>query len=91
MAFLPTSRYYGVPTVEATARDGRTVIAVTLRVLPPTPGEPYRVQEQDRLDLIAERSYDDPTRFWRIADAGTELEARRLLEPGREIAVPPTR
>jgi nucleoid-associated protein YgaU len=91
MAFLETSRYHGVPTVEATSRDGRIVTAVALRVPPATAGEPYRVEEEDRLDLIADRSYGDPTRFWRIADANTELEAGRLLEPGREIGVPPTR
>ena len=62
-----------------------------LRIPPPTPGDAYRVQDDDRLDLIANRAYDDPTRFWLIADANTELEARRLLEPGREIGVPPTR
>ncbi len=59
-----------------------------LRVPPPTPGDAYRVDEDDRLDLIANRTYGDPTRFWLIADANTELEARRLLEPGREIGVP---
>lgn len=91
MAFLKTSRYHEVPTVEATSRDGRPVTAVALRVPPPTAGEPYRVLEDDRLDLIADRTYDDPTAFWRIADANSELEARRLLEPGREIGVPPTR
>ena len=91
MAFLKTSRYHGLPTVEARARDGRPVTAVVLRIPPPIPGDAYRVQEDDRLDLIANRAYDDPTRFWLIADANTELEARRLLEPGREIGVPPTR
>jgi nucleoid-associated protein YgaU len=91
MAFLKTSRYFGLPTVEAPARSGRIVTAVTLRTPPPAAGEPHRVQEEDRLDLIADRAYDDPTRFWRIADANSELEARRLIEPGREIDVPPTK
>ena len=89
MAFLKTSRYHDLPTVEAPARGGRMVTALTLRLLPPTPGDRYRVQEDDRLDLIADRTYGDPTRFWRIADANSELEARRLLEPDREIGVPP--
>jgi nucleoid-associated protein YgaU len=91
MPFLKTSRYSELPTVEAPARGGRTVTALALRILPPTPGDPHRVEEDDRLDLIADRAYGDPTRFWRIADANTELEAGRLLEPGREIQVPPTR
>lgn len=91
MAFAKTSRYSGLATVEAPARDGRLVTAVVLRILPPAPGDPYRVREDDRLDLIADRSYADPTRFWRIADGNGELEARRLIEPGREINLPPAK
>jgi nucleoid-associated protein YgaU len=91
MAFLKTSRYADVPTVEAPATGGRTVTAVTLRVLPPTDGDPHVVLENDRLDLIADRTYGDATRFWRIADANTELDARRLIEPGRDIDLPPTK
>ena len=89
MAFLKRSRYAAVPTVEAPASGGRTVTAVSLRTLPPTDGDPYIVLENDRLDLIADRSYGEATRFWRIADANSELDARRLIEPGREIDVPP--
>jgi nucleoid-associated protein YgaU len=91
MAFLNTSRYAAFPTVETPANGGRTVVAVTLRVLPPTEGDPYVVLENDRLDLIADRSYGDATRFWRIADANSELDARRLIEPGRVIDLPPTK
>lgn len=91
MALLKTSRYADVPTVDATASGGRTVPALTLRVLPPADGNPYLVLENDRLDLIADRSYGDATRFWRIADANTELDARRLIEPGRTIDLPPTK
>lgn len=88
---LKSSRYYGLPTVQVETRQGRTVTALTLRLLPPTEGEPYTAQDNDRLDLIANRSYQDATRFWHIADANTELEAGRLIEPGREIVVPKTR
>ena len=91
MAFLKTSRYHDLATVEAPGPGGRTVTALTLRIPEPAAGEPYRVGEDDRLDLIADRSYGDPTRFWRIADANSELDARRLIEPGREIGVPPAK
>ena len=91
MAFLKTSRYAAVPIVEAPASGGRTVTAVAVRVLPPTDGDPYVVLENDRLDLIADRSYGDGTRFWRIADANSELDARRLIEPGRDIDLPATK
>ena len=89
MAFLKTSRYAQQPTVEAPGPRGASVTALTLRTLPPTDGEPYRVRDDDRLDLVADRSFGDATQFWRIADANSELDARRLIEPGREIDVPP--
>jgi nucleoid-associated protein YgaU len=91
MAFLKTSRYWDLATVQAPGGEGRTVTVVALRILPPTEGDPYRVLEHDRLDLIADRAYGDATRFWRIADANTELDARRLIEPGRDIDLPPTK
>jgi len=90
MAFLKTSRYAGLATVQVPAANGRTVTAVVLRVLPATAGASYVVQENDRLDIIANRSYKDATRFWHIADANTELEARRLVQPGLRIGMPPT-
>jgi nucleoid-associated protein YgaU len=88
MAFSKNSRYFGQPTQTA---DGRQAEAVTLRILPDVPGDPYTVKEDDRLDLVADRLYRDPTRFWRIADANTELDARRLNTPGRIIKVPKTK
>ena len=91
MAFLKRSRYAGQPTVEAEAADGRQVEAVTLRFLSQVDGDPYTRKENDRLDLVADRSYKDPTRFWRIADANTELDARQLERPGREINVAKTK
>ena len=91
MAFLKSSRYAGQPTVGAEAADGRQVEAVALRFLPQVDGDPYTMKENERLDLLADRFYKDPTRFWRIADANSELGARQLERPGREIAVPKTK
>lgn len=89
--FLEGSRYAKVPTDEARAADGRTVTAVRLRPLPPTSGEPHEVLERDRLDLLAQDRYSDGTRFWRIADANTALEARTLVdETGETVLIPPT-
>ena len=45
--------------------------------------------ENDRLDIIAQRQYNDPTWFWHIADANTDLEANNLVrETLRVIVVP---
>jgi hypothetical protein len=87
--FLPNSRYAAQPTATVPLADGREAAIVTLRRLPATTGEPYAVRGEDRLDVMAQRRYHDATRFWHVADANTELEARRLVdEAGRIIRVP---
>jgi hypothetical protein len=87
--FLESSRYQRVRKKEAKARDGRIVKVVALRRLPAVAGDPTPVKENDRLDIFAQRLYDDPTMFWHVADANTELRAGELVdEPGRVIAVP---
>jgi hypothetical protein len=87
--FLDKSRYARVPVVEVKTADGRIVEAVKLRRLPATPGTPVLVTDQDRLDVLAQRRYGEPTWFWHIADANTELEAAALTgRPQRTINVP---
>jgi len=87
--FLKNSRYYGLPTVIAQDRAGNPVTAVKLRRLPTVAGDPFTVQGHDRLDVICDIQYGDPTLYWHIADANTELEANELTRvPGRVIAVP---
>ena len=89
--FLSNSRYASVATIIVRTRDGREVTAVRLRRLPAATGEPYAVTRSDRLDIIAFRRYGDATRYWRVADANTELEAAALTaRPGRVIQVPET-
>lgn len=86
--FLENSRYFKVPQITTQTSDGRTVRALRLRRLPATQGTPYTVQQQDRLDIIAHRQYNDSTAFWRIADANTELDANKLVEtPLRTIQI----
>ncbi len=88
--FLPNSRYVKTPEVQAKAADGRTVSAVKLRRLPVVTGDPALVEGQDRLDIIALRTYEDATIYWHIADANTELQAPELTRvAGRIIDVPP--
>jgi len=88
--FLKNSRYYGLPTVAATDRNGRDVTAVKLRRLPDTAGDDYAVTSSDRVDIIADARYSDATRYWHVADANSELEAEELTQQvGRVIEVPP--
>lgn len=89
--FLKSSRYSGQKLVDAMLQKGRTVKAVMLRRLPRPPGScnPMVVKMNDRLDIIAQRQYNNPTMFWHVADANTELEANELVEEtGRVIKVP---
>lgn len=94
--FIEGSRYFDVQIVETKTERGRTVTAIKLRRLPFPPGAPTIVKGTDRLDVMAQRQYSDGTRFWHIADANTELEANKLVEPRvldeyvRIISVPET-
>ena len=88
--FLKNSRYAALPTVAVPNPHGDGEVAVVkLRPLPPTAGEPAEVRGHDQLDAMAEARYGDPTRYWHVADANSELEAAELTRrPGRVIAVP---
>lgn len=87
--FLESSRYYRIGTVDAVTKDGRTVEAVKIRRLPKVNGQPAVVKGNDRLDITAQRQYSNPTKFWHIADANSELQANDLVkEAGRVIEIP---
>ena len=77
--FLKNSRYANTLQVQLTLADGTQVSAVQLRTFPATPGDPTPVTAIDRLDVMAQRSYGDATRFWHIADANTALDSNRLF------------
>lgn len=87
--FLDNSRYLKVPTVTVATRDGRTVTALKLRPLPATSGTLYSVKEGDQLDVMAEESFADGTKFWHVADANTALEAPRLVAVAGSVVIRP--
>lgn len=76
--FTDKSRYAKVETVETRTNGGRAITAIKLRRLPPVTGTSHTVVDNDRLDLLAQHSYGDDTRFWHIADANSALEANDL-------------
>jgi len=81
--------YADTPTSQALDIEGREITAVQLRRLPQTGGGEIIVTAADQLDVIAEQCYANPTWFWHVADANSELEARDLLQPvGRTMIVP---
>ena len=84
--FLETSRYFRQKPV---SQKGQTVNVVSLRRLPKIAGKATAIEENERLDIIAQRQYQNPTQFWHVADANTELEANALVqEVGRIIQIP---
>lgn len=86
------SRYANVGTMQATDANGRTVTALKIRFIPPTPaGFIHTFKADERLDLLAYSFYRQPDKFWLIADANTAMDPDDLLEPGRQILVPPDR
>jgi nucleoid-associated protein YgaU len=86
------SRYASVGSYQARDASGRTVTALKPRFIPPTPaGFLHTFTADERLDIIAFKFYNNPEKFWLIADANTEMDPEDLLEPGRQLPIPPDR
>lgn len=90
--FPPSSRHYGSAAKTATLADGRIVTYVARRFTPPRDSieitETHRVQQGDRLDLLAAAYFGDPTQGWRILDANAILDPREALaERGALLAI----
>ncbi len=83
------SRYAKTKTIKVTKDNGKEVSAVKLRKLAITRGQYHNVKQNDRLDILAGKHYDDATKFWHIADANTALQANHLIdEMNVDILVP---
>jgi hypothetical protein len=86
------SRYENIPTYIATGTGGEPVRALRIRFIPDTPaGFVHSYSADERLDLLAHRYYRNPEKFWLIADANGEMDPEDLLEPGRQLLIPPDR
>lgn len=100
--FFRGSRYEGVPEAELVTADargeGRTIRYKRIRFIPDTGGTgagtgagtvPYRVQPDDRPDLVAYKTAGDPELFWRLCDANRVMRPDELTEePGSLIRIP---
>jgi hypothetical protein len=82
-AFPPTSRYYGIATMQLTQADGRTVVYVQRRFLPPPENfallQTVSVVAGDRLDNLAARHLGDPEQSWRLCDANLAMQPEALV------------
>ena len=86
------SRYEKIGVYEVTDANGRTVKALNIRFIPPTPaGFLHTFRAGERLDLLSFTFYGNAEKFWLIADANQEMDPDDLLEPGRQLRIPPNR
>lgn len=82
--FPPNSRYAGIDTGTLTTPDGKTVVYLRRRFIPPPEDfallQEYTVVQGDRLDNLAAKYVGDPERFWQIADANAAMAPEELTE-----------
>jgi hypothetical protein len=76
--FGPESRYYGLALLTTTLPSGDAAPYVSRRFIPP-PGsfallQRYRVQQGDRIDVIAGALLGNPLSFWQLCDANLAAE-----------------
>jgi hypothetical protein len=85
-SFGPASRYRGVPLRSITTPSGTQISYVSRRFIPPpadfTELQLYRVQQGDRVDVVAAAQLGNPLSYWQLCDANT------ALAPPDVVAVP---
>lgn len=90
--FSITSRYYGIPTTTLEAKDGRKIVYVRRRFVPPSERfellMEHLVTQGERLDSITAQYFADPELFWRICDANGAIRPEELIETiGRRLRI----
>ena len=90
--FPSTSRYYSVEIATLQSPDGRTIIYLKRRFVPPPENftllQEHVVAEGDRLDNLTARYLGDPEQFWRVGDANRAMRPDELTETiGRRLRI----
>ncbi|HWT00754.1 MAG TPA: hypothetical protein VN256_10950 [Pyrinomonadaceae bacterium] len=90
--FPPTSRYHRTQTAEFEQADGRRVVYLRRRFVPPPERFAllfeHAVTEGERLDNVTFKYLGDPEQFWRVADANGAVRPEELTEtPGRRLRI----
>lgn len=87
-----SSRYYALPVLTFTAPDGTVIRYIKRRIIPDAALYPtltlHRVQQGDRIDLLAARYLGDPLLYWRIADANLAVRPDDPLNPPQPAVAP---
>ncbi len=90
--FPITSRYSGVELTTLVAPDGRTIVYLRRRFIPPpgrfAPRQEHTVTQDERLDNITARYLGDPEQFWRICDSNAAMRPDELTDViGRRLRI----
>lgn len=89
--FPINSRYHRTETAQFETRDGRTVVYLRRRFVPPPEKfsllQIHVVTQGERLDHVAAQYLGDPEQFWRIADANNAMRPEDLMQTGRKLRI----
>jgi hypothetical protein len=90
--FPPNSRYSGIETATLETSDGKVIIYLRRRFVPPPERfallQEHVVTQGERLDNITARYLGDPEQFWRICDANGATRPDELTETiGRRLRI----
>ena len=89
--FFKGSRYEKIDTNKITDSSGQVFVYKKIRLIPSTVGViGYTVKEGERLDQIANNTFRDSQRFWRICDANLAMWPDDLLLVGLTLEIPPS-
>ncbi|HTK87512.1 MAG TPA: LysM domain-containing protein [Nitrospiraceae bacterium] len=82
--FPINSRYHGIEPAIFTTADGRPLVYVRRRFVPPSDRfallQEHTIVQGDRLDSLAANYLGDPELFWRLCDANTAMRPEELTE-----------
>jgi len=82
--FPPNSRYQNVATATLETTDGKTIVYLRRRFVPPPERfalvQEHLVTQGDRLDILAARYLGDPEMFWLLCDANGAVRPEELIE-----------
>ncbi len=92
MLFPPTSRYFNSETATLDRGNGRMLVYLKRRFVPPPERfsllQEHVVVQGDRLDNITARYLADPEQFWRLCDANRAMQLDSLTaELGRRLRI----
>jgi hypothetical protein len=90
--FPPNSRYYTTGTSSLTAPDGRTIVYLRRRFVPPPDRfallQEHTVTDGERLDNLTAQYLGDAEVFWRLCDANGAMQPDELTETvGRRLRI----